>query len=179
MIELGHIIRAELGRDESGRIGMFMEAKLANEEPGYGYLRGKRMFFNFDDEAFVRLLADIKKPDFRSHDDLMGVEVSMELTEDGTLVGLTASGGPRRYLETDGERQSREKRTSINKAGDDGVRGRRFYACRGRDAMAEVIEALPIPEERKRELMNLNSVLARMILAENDGQLSAQKLPVF
>lgn len=188
MIALGHIIRVEIKPSEegSGRYGVNIEAREHDAPIGYGYPRGKSMWFAFDDPRLTTMFNAIRQPVFTDHHDLIGVEVEMT-TETGNngyrdldvLIGLTVTGGKRRYLESDIERNSREKKTSINKDGDDGVRGRRFYACRGGDATREVIEALPIAIERKRELLNLNAVLTRMIIAENDGQLSEQKLPVF
>lgn len=49
------------------------------------------------------------------------------------------------------------------------VAGRRFYACRRSGDMKSVIEALPVDEATKRELLNLNSVLLRMVILANDG----------
>lgn len=184
---IGHIISVEVQPDPQNAevYGLMIEAKPIDEPVGYGIPRGDRKFFEFDDARLRKIFTSITKPDFRSHHDLLGVEVELVYANDGeklsskNLIDIVVTGGARRYLETDTERQSREKRQGINKVGDDGMRSRRFYACRAREENREVIEALPIPEARKNELLNLNIVLTRMVLAENDGQLSVQKLQVF
>lgn len=185
--QLAHIISVEVQPDPNDDqvYGLMVEAKPVIDPVGYGIPRGHRKFFQFDDPRLRKIFTSITKPTFREHHDLLGVEVSLVYADDNqklssqNLIDIVVTGGQRRYLETESARNSREKKEGVIKSGEDGMRSRRFHACRARDENQTVIEALPIPDERKNELINLNIVLTRMVLAENDGQLSVQKLQVF
>lgn len=173
----GHIIRIELERrgDEYGVVFVIWPE---GKKKGYGTPYGEKYFLAFSNPLLNTFLSDIEKPTFDHHHDALGVEV--EFTGIGRdVVASVVQGGERIYPESYLVQQAREKRESINKEGDDGVRGRRFYACRTADAMREVIEALPIDEKRKNELHNLNTVVQRMVIAENDGGLSLTRLQSF
>ncbi len=185
--QLAHIISVEVQPDPQNdqAYGIMVEAKPISDPVGYGIPRGHRKFFDFDDARLRKIFSSIAKPTFREHHDLLGVEVELVYADDGeklssnNLIDIVVTGGQRRYLESHGERESREKKQSIAKPGDDGMRGRRFYACRAASSMAEVIEALPIAPERKNELINLNTVVQRMVIAENDGGCAPVRLQTF
>jgi len=180
-MKLGHILRVELKRNETtGVVGLSIEAREHDAPIGYGYPRGKSLWFSFDDPRLTIFFDAIQKPDFRDHHDLIGVEVEMTYDEEvGVLSDLTVSGGKRRYLENDRDRDSREMREGIAKKGDDGMRSRRFYACRTAENMRLVIENLETGDLERGELVNMTNCLLRMILIQNDGQISPQKLQAF
>jgi len=58
------------------------------------------------------------------------------------------------------------------------VRGRRFLACRAAGNMRAVIEALP-SDFMRGDLINMSNLLLRMVLRENDGQVSPSTLNAF
>lgn len=175
----GHIIRAELEKQDD-EYGVVFVIWPVGKEKGYGILYGERHFIPFTSPHLATFLSDINRPVFDRHHDLDGAEVEMTFLNDKLIqVSVVQEGAKRIYPESDAERNSREKTQSINKEGDSGVRGRRFYACRAAASMQEVINALPIPDARKNELLNLSTVLQRMVIAENDGELSQTRLQTF
>lgn len=73
------------------------------------------------------------------------------------------------------QKQSEETRRELKRR-----EGRRFHACRRSGDMRAVIEAIPMDHERKRELLNLNALLLRMVILSNDGgPLSESNLASF
>jgi len=177
MKKLGHILSVEVQRSEAG-YGISVEAREHDAPIGYGIPRGKRMWFAFDDARLLTMFDSIRQPDFRDHHDLLGVEVEMEHDE-GNLVGLVVTGGKRRYLESHTERDAREKSEGIAKPGDDGMRARRFHGCRAAENMRLVIDSLEVSDLQKGELVNMTNCLLRMVMIQNDGQISPQKLQAF
>jgi hypothetical protein len=182
---IGHIIRVGIQPEPENitNYGVMIEAKAKDDPVGFGLPRGQSMFYRFDDPRLIAIFQAISRPDFRNHDDLLGVEVEMMFEvrdqEKDRFVGLRVSGGKKTYLEGSVGRASRERKESLTAEGDNGMRGRRFHMCRGASDIREVVEALPIDELRRNELTNMTNLLLRMVLIENDGQISTQKLPAF
>ncbi len=76
-------------------------------------------------------------------------------------------------------RNREQFRRSITDEGESGWRSRRLYICRAAGDIDSIIDALPIDQLKRNELGNLNAILLRMILLENDGRVSSSKLNRF
>lgn len=59
------------------------------------------------------------------------------------------------------------------------VRGRRFLLCRNMDGFRAALEAMPIDEKERQELVNLTNVLLRLAVIKNDGGASPHRVPAF
>jgi len=59
------------------------------------------------------------------------------------------------------------------------VRGRRFLMCHGMEKFRAAVEAMPIDEQEKQELINMTNVLLRMAVIKNDGGASTHRVPAF
>lgn len=58
-------------------------------------------------------------------------------------------------------------------------RGRRFLMCNGMEKFRSAVEAMPIDEQERQELVNLCNVLLRMAVIKNDGGASPHRVPAF
>ena len=58
-------------------------------------------------------------------------------------------------------------------------RGRRFLMCRGMEKFRAAVEAMPIDEQERQELVNMANVLLRMAVIKNDGGASPHRVPAF
>lgn len=177
---IGHIINVGVRPDPSNALfyGLWIEARRADEPRGYGIPRGDGLFYRFDDARLLNIFNAVTKPAFERHDDLLGVEVEMTMSDDN-LVELHVTGGKKIYLESDIGRAGRQRREGLAKPGDDGRRSRRYYGCRAADDMRSVIENLEVSDQHKTELTNLTNCLLRMVMIHNDGQISTQHLRAF
>lgn len=128
-------------------------------------------FFGWGDPEFVTFMEKAGGNFFT----LLGMAIEFERNEEGHATNMRPNPSlPTNYPEMDYQRKLRQFRERLKED-----RGRRYEACNALNTVRSVIENLECDEAKRNELTNLSNVLLRMILIENDGQVSPQKLQAF